>query len=125
MAKNFKLDKKALKDYLTDSPDIDKGLKEQAEQIANKARATASDAENGPGGTISGYASAGFRVESEKNSKRKIYKVVSNADPKVSLAAHFNSQRKNGIGHLRAALYAFAASKNFRTYPKGKPYKRG
>jgi len=125
MAKNFKLDKKALKDFLTDSPEIDRGLKEQAEQIANKARATASDAENGSGGSIDGYAAAGFRVESEKNAKRKIYKVVSNADPKVSLAAHFNSQRKNGVGHLRAAAYAFAATSNYKPYPKGKPYKRG
>jgi len=100
-------------------------MRSLANDVANKARATASDAENGSGGTISTYASSGFKVEVKKGNKRNEYRVVSNADPKVSLAAHFNSQRKNGIGHLRAALYAFAASKNFRTYPKGKPYKRG
>jgi hypothetical protein len=118
MARNgtFKLDKKAVADYLKNDIKINLALKEQAEQVANKARNTASDAENGPGGTISGYASAGFRVELKKGPTRNTYMIVSNADPKISLAAHFNSQRKNGIGHLRAALYAFAASRNYKTY---------
>jgi hypothetical protein len=124
MAK-FKFDERAFKSYITQSSDVDNAMRSVANDVANKARSTASDAENGSGGTISGYASAGFSVEVKKGTKRNEYRVVSNADPKISLAAHFNSQRKNGVGHLRAALYAFAASRNFKTYPKGKPYRRG
>lgn len=124
--KGFEFDKKAFQDYILNDFKLNETLKNEAEKVASKARQTADDAENGPGGTISGYASAGFTVKVVKGSKRNEYRVVSNADPKISLAAHFNSQRKNGIGHLRAALYAFAASRNFKTYPKGKPYdKRG
>ena len=115
----FKLDKKALADYLKNDSKINDALKDQANDVASRARSTASDAENGPGGTITGYASAGFKVELKKGPKRNTYMVVSNADPKVSLAAHFNSQRKNGVGHLRAALYAFAASRNYKTYNGG------
>lgn len=81
-----------------------------AQAVAAEAQATASDAENGTGGKISGYADAGFSVVYEsRGSKRPRVNIKSNADGETAIAAHFNSQRKHGVGHLRAALYKFTS----------------
>jgi len=108
MAKNIRVefDKNELGKWLQDNDDVKKLTLDIAEKVRNEAARTASDAENGPGGKIDGYASAGFKVEYDKRSKRPVAKIISNAPGSTALKAHFNSQRKNGIGHLRAALYS-------------------
>ena len=78
-----------------------------ARSEANEAQATASDAEKGPGGRITGYADAGFSIEWQaRGGKRPRVNVVSNADPMTALAAHFYTQKRDGVAHLRKALYS-------------------
>lgn len=86
-----------------------------AQQVADEAQATASSAENGPGGRIDGYAAAGFSVQWESRGGRPRVNIVSNADPKTFLAAHFYSQLRDGVGHLRAALYKFSTG-NYKVF---------
>lgn len=101
-------DERALADLVARNKYIRDEMVGTAKKVASEAQATASDAENGPGGRISGYSDSGFSVNYESRSgKRPRVNVVSNAPADVALAAHFNSQRKNGVGHLRAALYKF------------------
>ncbi len=92
---------------LLNSPAMLELLTSVGEDVRAEAQATADDAQNGSGGTIDGYAQAGFSVELVGRGKRPRVDIRSNASPEVALAAHFNSQRKNGVGHLRAALYKF------------------
>jgi hypothetical protein len=115
-------EKGALDKFIQENKDIKNLLMDLANNVKREAEATASDAENGPGGKITGYASAGFTVKYEKRSKRPVVKIISNADGETATAAHFNSQRKNGIGHLRAALYKYSTTKRVKKYPVGKPY---
>lgn len=101
-------------DALTDLVATNKNIRDElvglAQKVASQAQATASDAENGPGGRIDGYADAGFSVDYEsRGGKRPRVNIKSNASGDVALAAHFNSQRKNGVGHLRAALYSITS----------------
>ena len=78
-----------------------------AKEVVSKAEATASDAEEGPGGRIDGYAAAGFSYEWESRpGSRPRVNIKSNADTKTMLAAHFHTQLRDGVGHLRAALYS-------------------
>lgn len=92
---------------LLNLPEMHALLLSVGEDVRSEAQGTADDAQNGPGGTIDGYAQAGFTVELVGRGKRPRVDIRSNASPEVALAAHFNSQRKNGVGHLRAALYKF------------------
>jgi hypothetical protein len=48
--------------------------------------------------------------------------VISRADEKMALAVHFHTQRRDGIGHMRAALYAFTNMFKVKKYPVGQPY---
>ena len=82
-------------------------LMEQGEKVAEELRATASDAENGPGGTIDGYAAAGFSVVYEPRGRRPRVVVKSNAPGDIALAAGFNYYRKKGQLHFLASLYKF------------------
>lgn len=76
--------------------------------VSTEAAATASAAEKGPGGTIDGYAAAGFTVEYQaRGGKRPRVIVKSNADGRTAFKAHMATQMRNGVGHLRAALYKF------------------
>lgn len=101
-------DEQALTNLVAQNKYIRDELVGTAQKVAAEAQATASDAENGSGGKISGYSDAGFSVEYQsRGGKRPRVNVKSNADGETAIAAHFNSQRKNGIGHLRAALYKF------------------
>lgn len=101
-------DEQALTDLVANNKYIRDELVGTAQKVAAEAQATASAAENGPGGRLDGYSDAGFRVDYEsRGGKRPRVNVVSNAPADVALAAHFNSQRKTGVGHLRAALYKF------------------
>lgn len=77
-----------------------------ASEVAAVAQTTASSAEEGAGGRIDGYAAAGFSVQWEARSgKRPRANIVSNAPIKTFLAAHFHTQKRDGVAHLRAALY--------------------
>lgn len=81
-------------------------LVQTAQAVASEAQSTASDAEKGPGGSIDGYAAAGFAVKWESRSgKRPRVIIKSLADIKTAMAAHFSSQKRFGVAHLRAALY--------------------
>jgi hypothetical protein len=99
-------DKVAIGQLLSES-EMHQLLRSIGEQVAAEAQATADDAQNGPGGRIDGYAQAGFTVDVVARGKRPRVDIRSNASPETALAAHFHSQRKNGVGHLRAALYKF------------------
>lgn len=124
MVKKVKIEvnKKDIQKWLSESKEVKKLLMDVAKDVEGEARRTASDAENGSGGTITGYESAGFKTEYDTSGNIPVAKVVSNADGGTATAAHFNSQRKNGIGHLRAALYKFTTKKKVKKYPIGKPY---
>jgi len=94
--------------FLNDNKGVRDMLVAEAKKIAAEAQATADSAQEGTGGRITGYAEAGFSVEWESRpNKRPRVNVVSNADPKTSLAAHFHTMKRDGVAHLRAALYKF------------------
>lgn len=82
-------------------------LLELGNQVRTEAEATAQDAQKGPGGTISGYAEAGFEVVYEERGDRPRVKVVSRADGKTALKVLFYTQKRDGVDHLRRALYKF------------------
>lgn len=98
------IDSAAVGSLLSSEPALIALLQSEADRVKAAAVATAQDAQNGPGGTIDGYAEAGFTSEVEVRSRRTRAVVRSNADGAIALAAHFNSQRKTGVAHLRAAL---------------------
>lgn len=77
------------------------------QDVQQEAEATAQDAQRGPGGTISGYAEAGFFVGIENSGNRPICIVSSRADSETAWAAHFYTTKRDGVGHLRRALYKF------------------
>jgi hypothetical protein len=103
------IDPNALRDLVNDNPYIKNEILGIANKVRAEAQRTASSAENGPGGTISGYSGAGFSVEWEDRGKRPRANVKSNAPGETAMAAHFFSQKRDGVGHLRAALYKFTS----------------
>jgi len=114
-----------ISDFLEMNPSVKQQLLDVAEQVASEAQSTASSAEEGAGGRIDGYASAGFTVEWEsRGGKRPRVIIKSNADRKTVLAAHFHTQLRDGVGHLRAALYKVAPGTHKLFSGKYK-YKRG
>lgn len=79
-----------------------------AQAVQGEAQATADSAQNGAGGRLAGYAEAGFSVDYQsRGGNRPRVNISSNADPATALAAHFYTQKRDGVGHLRAALYKF------------------
>jgi hypothetical protein len=78
-----------------------------AQQVQDEAIATASAAENGSGGTLDGYSSAGFFAGIMDGGNREVAIVSSKAEPEIAWAAHFHTIKRDGVGHLRAALYKF------------------
>lgn len=117
------VDKKAIAKWVNEDPVIKDILITEAHKVANEAAATASEAENGAGGTLTGYAAAGFDVVYKTGTKRPKVYIVSKAEEALALAVHFYTQRRDGIGHLRAALYKFTKRNNVTKYPVGKNYK--
>lgn len=95
---------------------LDNGLRgllmDVGRDVAAEAQATAQSAQNGSGGRLTGYAEAGFTVEWDERTTRPRVNVISNADIKTAMAAHFYTQKRDGVGHLRAALYKFARRGN-------------
>jgi hypothetical protein len=86
---------------------MDTLLMDVANQVKAEAETTAQNAQRGPGGTIAGYSEAGFSVEISERGDRPVAIVRSNADGQTAMAAHFYTTKRNGVGHLRAALYKF------------------
>lgn len=102
-----KVHPEAISDFLRANKPVRDLLMGTARDVAAEAQATASEAEKGAGGRIDGYAEAGFSVVWQGRTKRPRIDIRSNADGKTATAAHFHTQRVNGVGHLRAALYKF------------------
>lgn len=82
-------------------------LTEAGQKVADELAATATVADNGPGGTIDGYSDAGFSVIYEPRGRRPRVVVKSNAPGDVAAAAGFNYYHKTGQLHMLAALYKF------------------
>lgn len=97
-----------ISEFLETNPAIKAQMLGVASSVAAEAQATADKAQEGSGGRISGYAEAGFSVQWEsRGGKRPRVNVISNADTKTFLAAHFHTMKRDGVAHLRAALYRF------------------
>lgn len=94
---------------LLKSNDIYKTVEEVALKVQQEAELTASDAEKGAGGSIDGYASAGFSVVKHVGGSRVSARVVSNAEPETFLKAFFYTFKRDGVPHLRRALYKFTS----------------
>ena len=120
------VDPRDVEAFLNENSAIRQLLLSTGEAVAGVASSTAQDAQGGPGGRLHGYAESGFKVEYESGSKRPQVKVRSLADPMMALRVHFYSQRKNGVGHLRAALYAISQGSH-KVWPSSAKYryKRG
>ena len=109
---NFKVngvyvDPKGVEDFLNNNPQIEAMMTQMGRDVAAEAQATADAAQLGSGGTITGYAEAGFTVEWERRSRRPRVNIISNADEKTFLKAYFYTQKRDGVAHLRKALYKF------------------
>lgn len=101
-------DEAAFTQFINKNKYIRDELVHTAQAVAGQAQATADSAQNGSGGRLTGYAEAGFAVEYQsRGGKRPRVNIKSNADPQTALAAHFYTQKRDGVGHLRAALYKF------------------
>jgi hypothetical protein len=117
------VDKKYIGEWLRSDSGVREILLAEGHKVASEARSTASSAENGAGGKLDGYAGAGFSVDIVKGRRRQYGIIQSNADPEMAKAVHFYTQRRDGIGHLRAALYKFTNKLGVTKYPIGKNYK--
>lgn len=82
-------------------------LAKMAADVQAEAAATADSAQRGAGGRLDGYAQAGFSIKWITKGKRPQVQIHSNADSKTATAAHFYTQKRDGVAHLRAALYKF------------------
>jgi hypothetical protein len=82
-------------------------LKDIADKVQKEAAATASNAEDGAGGKIDGYAAAGFEVFRHLGGTRVEAWIVSKADPYISWKAYWHTQKRDGVAHMRKALYKF------------------
>lgn len=98
------LNKAGFTKLFQDNPKLKALFLEEAEKVKTAAEATANEAQNGPGGTLYGYAEAGFDVVWELRGDRPRVVIKSNADPEMALRVHFYTQKRDGISHLRAAL---------------------
>jgi len=104
VASNVKINKNWQSEVLNE-PAVKNQILNVANSVKAKAESTASSAEKGPGGTIDGYSQAGFRVE--WNTQRKPQaRVYSNANPETFMKVYWYTQKRDGVTHLRAALYS-------------------
>lgn len=102
------VDEQGLADLVSKNKYIRDLLVGTAQDVQGEAAATADDAQKGAGGRLDGYAQAGFSVQYQsRGGKRPRVNIVSNADGETAMAAHFYTQKRDGVGHLRAALYKF------------------
>lgn len=106
--KKVVFDEAAFTELINKNKYIRDELVHTAQAVAAEAQATADSAQKGSGGRLTGYSEAGFTVQYQsRGGKRPRVNIVSNADPETALAAHFYTQKRDGVGHLRAALYKF------------------
>ena len=102
-----KVDEAGISQFLQANKSVRDLLVGTAQAVAANATATADAAQKGPGGTLTGYAEAGFAVEWQaRGGKRPRVNVRSLADAKTAMAVHFYTQKRDGVAHLRAALYS-------------------
>ena len=99
------IDNEGIAEFLRLNPGVRMMMEAEAEKVKTIAQATASSAEEGSGGRIDGYASAGFDIQWVSRGKRPRIDIISNADPETATAAHFHTQWRDGVAHMRAALY--------------------
>jgi hypothetical protein len=95
-----------LRALLIKNPEVVGLLKSQGMIVESEAASTAQDAQNGPGGTIFGYAEAGFTTEWKVRGKRPQVVVRSNASSEMATRVHFYTQKVWGVAHMRKALKA-------------------
>lgn len=100
-------DPKGVSDFLNDNRKFQDLMVDLGEQVAAEAQATADAAQLGSGGKISGYSEAGFTVEWERRDRRPRVNIISNADEETFMRAYFYTQKRDGVAHLRKALYKF------------------
>jgi len=104
---SVKVDHQGLIDLLANNQGLRDALASVANDVAAVAQSTASEAENGAGGRIDGYAEAGFTVKFQPGGPgRPGFEIHTNADPETATAVHFYTQKRDGVAHLRAALYS-------------------
>ena len=107
-ASRVKIDEAGLAEFYAKNKGVRDSIVGVAQAVASQAASTADAAQRGSGGSITGYAEAGFSVVYQsRGSKRPRVNIVSNADGATAMAAHFYTQKRDGVGHLRAALYRF------------------
>jgi hypothetical protein len=102
----IQIHKDGIADFVNNNPEIRNLLIGVGKEVQNVAIATASAAENGSGGTIDGYAAGGFEVDFVTGSKRPQVTVSSGASEEMMTRAYWHTQRRDGVTHLRAALYS-------------------
>lgn len=93
-----------LHEFLRKNKSMRDEMMREANKVKAEAQRTASSAEEGPGGRIDGYAAAGFEVQWETRNKVPRVNIVSLAEQKTFLAAHFHTIKRDGVAHMRAAL---------------------
>ena len=102
MSEKPKFNRQAIGDLMRYDSGVKSAIMAVANKIAQTARSSASAAE----ATTSrgeGYASAGFSTAWEQRSRRPRAIVKSNAPGDIAMEVNFETQKKNGISHLRAA----------------------
>lgn len=86
-------------------------LKKQGDKVKAYAIATAQEAQNGPDGTLFGYAEAGFTSELDKRGKRPRVVVKANDTSGMQWRVHFSTIKRLGMAHMRRALYSITSRK--------------
>lgn len=104
----IELDSVAVGQLLNSNTNLRNHLMNGGAKVQAEAAATADAAQKGAGGTIDGYAQAGFSVVWEQRSKRPRVVIKSNnTDPETLERVYWYTQKRDGVTHLRAALYKF------------------
>lgn len=116
---------RAVENFLAENKSVRDLMAGVAAQVQAEAAATANEAQNGAGGRVEGYAEAGFSIKWLMKSKRPQIRIYSNADGETATQVHFYTQRRDGVSHLRAALYKFVGSRNYKVWPVGQKYRKG
>lgn len=107
MAKvTVRVDPGAIKEFLQQNKPVRDLLYNVGAAVQSNAESTASDAERGPGGRIDGYAAAGFSVIFDMGRTTPRVIVKSNADSETATRVYWYTQKRDGVAHLRQALYS-------------------
>lgn len=103
----------AIDSFLEENPAVKNVLLDQGRKVLAEAEATASEAEGGDGGRLTGYAAAGFSLEYEKRSSgRPRVNIRSNlTDGEMLARIYFSTQKRWGVTHLRRALYSITGGR--------------